>query len=279
MSKQLLLVLSIPLGLVVGSLLTMVIDRVPERWPVLRPRPRCPHCEAPIAARHLIPVVSWIMLRGRCASCREHITIAYPIVELVTAFAFAAAVISVGPIWTVVAYWLFFAALIAVSVVDLFNYMIPDRIVFPSLALSLVLIVGISLYYDNPRAIAGALIGMGAYALLLGLPFVIRPNALGFGDVKLALLMGLFLGWTSDYLNSVRLVLMSLILGCVLGLAIGALLFLARKVTGRELLIDPLVESGELAPQSGLFGTTFPFGPALALGAALGVLFAPQLLG
>jgi leader peptidase (prepilin peptidase) / N-methyltransferase len=279
MSKQLLLVLSIPLGLVVGSLLTMVIDRVPERWPVLRPRPRCPHCEAPIAARHLIPVVSWIMLRGRCASCREHITIAYPVVELVTAFAFAAAVISVGPIWTVVAYWLFFAALIAVSVVDLFNYMIPDRIVFPSLAVSLVLIVGISLYYDNPRAIAGALIGMGAYALMLGLPFVIRPNALGFGDVKLALLMGLFLGWTSDYLNSVRLVLMSLILGCVLGLAIGALLFLARKATGRELLIDPLVESGELPPQSGLFGTTFPFGPALALGAALGVLFAPQLLG
>src|SRR3977135_1324067 len=98
MSKQLLLVLSIPLGLIIGSLLTMVIDRVPERWPVLRPRPRCPHCEAPIATRHLVPVLSWIMLRGRCASCREHITIAYPIVELVAAFAFAAAVLRVGPL-------------------------------------------------------------------------------------------------------------------------------------------------------------------------------------
>jgi len=279
MSKQLLLVLSIPLGLVIGSVLTMVIDRVPERWPVLHPRPRCPHCEAPIATHHLVPVLSWIVLRGRCATCREHITIAYPVVELVTAFAFAAAVLRVGPHWTVVAYWLFFAALIAVSVVDLFNYLIPDRIVFPSLGISLVLIVAISLYYDNPRAIAGALVGMVAYSVMLGLPFVVRPNALGFGDVKLALLMGLFLGWTDDYLNSVRLVLMSLIIGCVLGLAIGAGLFLARKLTGRELLIDPLVEAGELAPQSGLFGTTFPFGPALALGAAVGVLFAPQLLG
>ena len=279
MNKQLLVALSIPLGLVIGSLLTMVIDRVPERWPVLRPRPRCPHCEAPIAARHLVPVLSWFVLRGRCASCREHITVAYPIVELVTAFAFAAAVLRVGPNWTVVAYWLFFSTLIAVSVVDLFNYLIPDRIVFPSLAASLVLIVATSLYYDQPRAISGALVGMLAYAVMLGLPFVIRPNALGFGDVKLALVMGLFLGWTPDLLNAVRLVLISLVLGCLIGLAVGAALFLARKFTGRDLLVDPLVESGEIAPQSGLFGTTFPFGPALALGAAIGVLFAPQLLG
>ena len=279
MNKQLLVALSIPLGLVIGSLLTMVIDRVPERWPVLRPRPRCPHCEAPIAARHLVPVLSWFVLRGRCASCREHITVAYPIVELVTAFAFAAAVLRVGPNWTVVAYWLFFSTLIAVSVVDLFNYLIPDRIVFPSLAASLVLIVATSLYYDQPRAISGALVGMLAYAVMLGLPFVIRPNALGFGDVKLALIMGLFLGWTPDLLNAVRLVLISLVLGCLIGLAVGAALFLARKFTGRDLLVDPLVESGEIAPQSGLFGTTFPFGPALALGAAIGVLFAPQLLG
>jgi len=108
---------------------------------------------------------------------------------------------------------------------------------------------------------------------------VIRPNALGFGDVKLALLMGLFLGWGDDYLNSVRLVLIALVLGCLIGLAIGALLFVVRKLTGRDWLPDPLVEAGELAPQSGLFGTTFPFGPALAIGAAIGVLFAPQLLG
>lgn len=279
MNKQLLVALSIPLGLVIGSVLTMVIDRVPERWPVFRPGPRCPHCEAPIAPKHLVPVLSWFMLRGRCASCHERITVAYPIVELVTAFSFAAAVLRVGPHWTVIAYWLFFATLIAVSVVDLFNYLIPDRIIFPSLAASLVLIGAISLYYDAPRAISGALVGMVAYAVMLGLPFVIRPNALGFGDVKLALVMGLFLGWTDDRLNAVRLVLYSLVIGCIVGLAIGAVLFLARKLTGRELLIDPLVETGELAPQSGLFGTTFPFGPALATGAAVGVLFAPQLLG
>jgi leader peptidase (prepilin peptidase)/N-methyltransferase len=199
-------------------------------------------------------------------------------VELLTAFAFAAAVQVAGPHWQVVALWLFFSALIAVSVVDLFNYMIPDRIVFPSLGASVVLITAISLYYDRPRMISGALIGMLVYAVMLGLPFVIRPNALGFGDVKLALLMGLYLGWGDDYLNSVRLVLIALVLGCLIGLAIGALLFLARKVTGRDLLPDPLVEAGELAPQSGLFGTTFPFGPALAIGAAIGVLFAPQLL-
>jgi leader peptidase (prepilin peptidase)/N-methyltransferase len=278
-NKQLLVGLSIPLGLIVGSILTMVIDRVPEGWPIFRPGPRCPHCEAPIAPRHLVPVVSWFVLRGRCASCHVPITVAYPIVEAVTAVAFAAAVLRVGPHWTVVAYWLFFATLIAVSVVDLFNYVIPDRIVFPSLLVSLALIAGISLYYDDPRAIGGALVGMLVYAVMLGLPFVVRPNALGFGDVKLALLMGLFLGWTDDSLNAIRLVLISLVLGCLIGLAIGAGLFIARKLSGRDLLLDPLVEAGELEPQGGLFGTTFPFGPALALGAGMGVLFAPQLLG
>jgi hypothetical protein len=90
--------------------------------------------------------------------------------------------------------------------------------------------------------------------------------------------MGLFLGWGDSYLNSLRLVLYSLVIGCFVGLVIGALLFLARKATGRDLLLDPLVEAGELEPQSGLFGTTFPFGPALAIGASIGVLFAPQLL-
>ena len=279
MSKSLLIALSIPLGLVVGSLLTMVIDRVPDRLPLFRPGPRCPHCEAPIAARHLVPVLSWFMLRGRCAACREPITVAYPIVEGVTALAFVCAVLRIGPHWTVVAYWLFFATLIAVSVVDLFNYVIPDRIVFPSLGASFALIVAISLYYDDPSAISGALVGMLVYAVMLGLPFVIRPNALGFGDVKLALLMGLFLGWTDDSLNAVRLVLISLVLGCLIGLTIGAGLFLARKISGRDLLVDPLVESGELEPRGGLFGTTFPFGPALAIGAGMGVLFAPQLLG
>jgi leader peptidase (prepilin peptidase)/N-methyltransferase len=278
-NKHLLLALSIPIGLVVGSILTMVIDRVPERWPVFRPGPRCPHCEAPIAPRHLVPVVSWFMLHGRCASCNERITVAYPAVEIVTAVAFAAAVWRVGPHWQLIAFWLFFSALIAVSVVDLFNYMIPDRIVFPSLGLSIALIAAISLYYDNPRAIVGALVGMLVYAVMLGLPFVVRPNALGFGDVKLALLMGLFLGWGDDSLNAVRLVLIALVLGCLIGLAIGAGLFFARKVSGRELLVDPLVESGELEPAGGLFGTTFPFGPALAIGASIGVLFAPQLLG
>jgi leader peptidase (prepilin peptidase) / N-methyltransferase len=280
MSKSLLIALSIPLGLVVGSVLTMVIDRVPERWPVFRPGPRCPLCEAPIAPRHLVPVLSWFMLRGRCASCREPITVAYPIVEAVTAFAFVAAVLRIGPHWTVVPYWLFFSTLIAVSVVDLFNYVIPDRIVFPSLGASFALIVAISLYYDDASAITGALVGMLLYALMLGLPFVVRPNALGFGDVKLALLMGLFLGWfnTGDRLDTVRLVLIALVLGCFVGLVVGAGLFVARKISGRELLLDPMVESGEIEPQGGLFGVTFPFGPALAIGASIGVLFAPQLL-
>ena len=226
-----------------------------------------------------MPVLSWVVLRGRCVTCHEPFTVAYPIVELVTAVSFAAAALRIGPHLPLLAYWMFFATLIVVSVIDLFTYTIPDRVIFPMLGVSIGVIILISLYYGDANAIVSALVGMLVYAMLLFLPFVIKPNALGFGDVKLALLMGLFIGWLGDWVLAIRLVLIALIMGCMLGFLIGGGLWLTRKITGREVLLDPLVAEGELEAQDGLLHTTFPFGPALALGAALAILFAPQLLG
>ena len=92
--------------------------------------------------------------------------------------------------------------------------------------------------------------------------------------------MGLFVGFrTANFFTNLRLVLMALIVGCMIGVASGLLLWAARKLTGRDLLVDPYVEAGEIAPQSGLAGMTFPFGPSLAIVSAIAVLFPQTLVG
>jgi leader peptidase (prepilin peptidase)/N-methyltransferase len=269
---------SVPLGLVVGSLLTMVVDRVPDGLS-MRDRPRCPHCEHPLAARELVPVVSWFVARGRCRYCDEPITGAYPAVEGVTALLFLAAALRFGASWVLVPILLLFAMLVAVSVVDLYDYRIPDRIVFPTLVLALPLIAAVSFVYDLPEAIVWGVVGAVVFAGLLFVTSLLPGGGLGFGDVKLALVLGLFLGWLGSNLhNMVLLVFVALMLGSLLGAGMGIVVGAVRKGTGREFLPDPDAEEGELLTASWT-KQAFPFGPALAIGTIVAVLASNLLLG
>jgi Flp pilus assembly protein protease CpaA len=130
---------------------------------------------------------------GKCRHCADPITPAYPAVEIVTAALFVAAVLRFDWSWVLVPFLLLFAMLVAVSVVDLYDYRIPDRIVFPTLALSIPLVVVISFVEDLPEAAVWAVMGA---LLFSGILFVtsLLPGWDGFGDVKLALVLGLFLG-------------------------------------------------------------------------------------
>lgn len=178
-------------------------------------------------------------------------------VELLAPALFALAVVRFGASWVVVPFCVCFAALLVVSVIDVQHYRIPDRIVFPALALSLPLIVVVSLGYGDADAIVHALIGAAAYFLLLFLAHLVYPAGMGFGDVKLALLMGLFLGWIApDGIRAFTLVLFALMIGCLLGVLVGGVLALVRRKNA-----------------------AFPFGPALAASTVLAVLFSQQLLG
>lgn len=268
------------LGLVVGSALTTVVDRVPDRLSLVRPGPRCPHCDAPVAGRDLIPVWSYLRLGGRCRACRTRLTVAYPIVEVLTAALFVAFALRIGAQPALAVYWFFAAVLVAVSVIDLFLFVIPDRITFPALGVSLAAMAAISVAEGQPVWVAWALCGMAAYGLVLFVPWVVKPEALGFGDVKLALLLGLHLGWPFAYVDGVRLVLMALLIGCALGLVTGLGLVVARRLTRTAVLVDPLgdaVEDGEPAA-TGVLATAFPFGPALCAGAVVALLASPALL-
>lgn len=178
-------------------------------------------------------------------------------VEVLTPALFALAGIRWGASWVVVPFLVLFSALLVVSVIDIEHFRIPDRIVFPALGVSLPLIVVVSFVEDATRSITFALIGAATYFILLFIAHLVYPAGMGFGDVKLALLMGLFIGWIApDGIRAVTLVLFALMIGCALGVVIGGGLALARRKNA-----------------------AFPFGPALAASTVLAVLFSQQILG
>jgi len=240
------------LGLAVGSFLNVVIYRVPRRESVVSPRSRCPRCDTQLSNRDNIPLISWLVLRGRCRTCGEPISVTYPIVEAATAALFVVAAVRFGTHLVLVPYLLFFAVLLAVSVIDIEHLRIPDRIVFPALGASMVLIVVVSLVEDLPAAIGYAITGSIVYFVLLFVPHLLYPKGMGFGDVKFALVMGLYVGWLAcSAFAAAYAVLIALVIGCALGAVLGIGVMVLQRRGRRE---------------------PFPFGPALAASALLVVL-------
>jgi leader peptidase (prepilin peptidase)/N-methyltransferase len=257
MSDAVLLPLLALFGLVVGSFVNVVIVRVPSGESLVRPGSQCPLCEHPIAPRDNIPVLSWLLLRGRCRSCHEPIPVGYPLVEVANAVLWVAAGLRFGASWPLVPYALVFSVLLALSVIDLELYLLPNRIVYPAVVASLVAIVPLSLLVDDDPLgrILGAVAGGVGYFLLLGLfllafELVMRKEGMGAGDVKLAALLGVWVGWIDPVL-----VFHALLAGAVLGLVVGAVVLAVRRSN-----------------------RPYPFGPWLVLGALLVILASSPIL-
>ncbi|MEJ7585205.1 MAG: prepilin peptidase [Acidimicrobiales bacterium] len=211
-------------GLVVGSFLNVVIVRLPEGGSIVRPPSQCPECHAVIGLRDNVPVVSWLLLRGRCRSCATPIPVGYPLVEAGNAALWVLAGVRFGFQVALVPYLFLFSVLLAQSVIDLEQYRLLDRITYPAIAASAVALPVAALSIDDPiGAVLGAAIGSVAYFLLLFIPSLVHPQGMGLGDVKLAVLMGLYLGFIHPVL-----VLYAVIIACVLGIAVGIVLFFAR---------------------------------------------------
>jgi leader peptidase (prepilin peptidase)/N-methyltransferase len=238
-------------GLLVGSFLNVVIVRMPDDQSIFSPSSHCPECKAPIRPRDTIPVLSWVLLRARCRSCGTAIPAGYPLVELANAGLWVVAGLRFGTSWALVPVLVLFSTLLAQSVIDLELYRLLDKITFPVAGASVVLIAGASALEGDVSRVGLAVLGGVAYCLFLGIPAVIMPRGMGLGDVKLALLLGLYLGWIHPLL-----ILFSLILACLLGIVVGIVLFAVRR--------------GESQP--------FPFGPWLALGCILAMVFSQWLL-
>lgn len=256
------LLLAVPaavLGLAIGSFLNVVVYRVPAGLSVVRPRSACPGCGHGISARDNVPVLSWLLLRGRCRSCAMPISVRYPLVELAGAVAFAVVAFVAAPMLLgsagalaatasglrLVALLYLAAISIALALIDLDAHRLPDAIVLPSYAVGAVLLGGAALLDGDlvglARLAAGAGIAFGLYLVLA----LISPKGMGLGDVKLAGVLGLWLaafGWGQ------------------LAVGIGAA-FLLGGVTGIVLLATRRVGRK----------TGIPFGPWMLAGAWIGI--------
>lgn len=219
------------LGLVVGSFLNVVIHRVPRNESLLRPGSRCPHCEVAIRPWHNVPVVGWLALRGRCAHCGHRVSPRYPLVEAGTALLFMATAARFGLTAELPAYLYLAAITVALAVIDLDVHRLPNSIVLPSYVVAALLLLP-AVAADRDWSSAGR--GLLAMAALWSFYFALAwlyPGGMGFGDVKLAGLLGLYLGWLGW-----SSVVVGTFAGFVLGGLVGALLLLTRRA-GRKTAI------------------------------------------
>ena len=240
-------IVALPFGLGVGSFMTVAAYRLPKGESVVRPRSRCPSCGAEIGARDNVPVLSWLLLRGRCRRCGERISVEYPLLELATAALVVLAAIRYPNPWQAGLVGGLLALMPGIALIDLRHRIIPNRLTYPALLLfSLVVLLAWLIGSAANPARAG--IGLLLYGGILFVVAVIS-RGMGMGDVKLALLLGAMLG---------RLVGVGLMLGMLAAL-VPSIVLLARH--------------GSAARKMGI-----PFAPFLALGALIALFFGDQLL-
>src|SRR2546423_5083399 len=174
------------LGLAIGSFLNVVIWRVPRKESVVRPPSHGQQCEAPIRRVDNVPVLSWLFLRGKCRHCGNPIPVRYPLVEAGCGVLFAAVAARFGSSWALPAYLVLAAALLAISIIDLEHFIVPDRITAP-LTVSALALLGLAAAADgNGWRFGRTLLGGVAFFAFLLFLNVVNPKGMGMGDVKLA---------------------------------------------------------------------------------------------
>jgi len=253
----LVVVLSGILGVVIGSFLNVVVHRVPAGRSVVAPASACPQCGHAIRRRDNVPVLSWLVLRGRCRDCGSPISVRYPAVELGTGLLFALVAVVASPVTAAsardttgsvlvfVGLLFLMAVSVALALIDLDTHTLPNAIVYPSAAVLVVALLGASVADGDLspflRGLVGAAVLGGAYLVLA----LAVPGGMGLGDVKLAVVLGLvlaYLGWGP--------------------LAVGA--FGAFLVGGTVAIV--LLALGRVRRRGGI-----PFGPSMLVGAWIGI--------
>jgi leader peptidase (prepilin peptidase)/N-methyltransferase len=226
------------LGAIVGSFLNVVIHRLPRGESLVAPRSRCPGCETPIRPFDNVPVLSWLLLRGRCRACGEPISRRYPLVEAATAVLCALVVVAKGVEWEALLGIVFVLLLVPIALIDLDTRLIPNKLTGPG-SLAAVAIVAVFATDRLPEHLIAAA-AAGGFLLVAA---IVQPRGMGMGDVKLAGMMGLFLG---------RAVAPAILIALLAGSLVGGLI--VARLGARE---------GRK--------TAIAFGPYLAFGGLVGL--------
>jgi leader peptidase (prepilin peptidase)/N-methyltransferase len=250
-------------GLVIGSFLNVVIWRLPRGESLSHPASACPKCHHAIRPRDNVPLVSWLMLRGKCRDCGETISVRYPLVELGTALFFVLVTLlllcgivpldshSAPAAWALPAFLYLAAVSVALAGIDLDVRRLPDRIVLPSFVVGLVLLALASFFLGDWWMLLRGVIGAAALFVFYFIIAFAYPKGMGFGDVKLAAVLGLYLGWLG-WGNLIIGAFAAFLLGGIFGIVLIAARLAKRK-------------------------TGIPFGPWMLGGAWIGIFFGNQV--
>jgi leader peptidase (prepilin peptidase)/N-methyltransferase len=232
------------LGAAMGSFLNVCIDRLPEKQSLIAPPSFCPACQRTLKAWELIPVFSYFLLRGKCRTCGERIPVRIPLVELGTGILFALIYQQAGDTLTTLVYSLYVSLLIVIGLIDLEHQIVPNVLIYPAIGLGLAAVP--LLHLSNPFPwLLGGLAGFGALFLIA----VLAPGAMGMGDVKLVIFIGLINGFPE--------VLLALFFAFVTGGLAAGILLLLNKIHRKD---------------------TIAFGPYLALGGMITLLYGDWIL-
>lgn len=232
------------LGLAIGSFLNVVIYRLPRHESLVRPASHCPGCGAAIRWYDNVPLVSWLVLRGRCRDCRTRISPRYLIVEFITGALYALAMWRLGLSWPLLVALAFIAALVAIAFIDLDLMVIPNAIVVPGAVIGL----AASLVLDPERWWVYLAAGFGAAAFCFALAMFWPGGGMGFGDVKMALFVGFVLG-----VNVLVAFFTAFLVGSIVGIAV-----ILKKRGDRK--------------------TKLPFGPFLTVGSLLALFLGEVII-
>jgi leader peptidase (prepilin peptidase)/N-methyltransferase len=239
-------------GLIVGSFLNVVIYRVPRKESVVSPRSACPTCGVPISARDNVPIFSWLFLRGKCRNCHSPISVRYPLVEAATAGLFAGVAARIGFSWSLPAFLVVAAGLLALACTDFEHLVLPKRIVYPVLALvGILLIVAAAITHHWHNLLIAVLCAIVWFVIFFVMN-AISPRALGFGDVRLAPVLGLALGWLG-----IRYALLGFFAANLIGAILGLSLIATKRMKRQQQI---------------------PYGVFLAMGTMLAIFAGPELL-
>lgn len=239
-------------GLVIGSFLNCAIYRIYRGESFVGGRSYCPECKHELAARDLFPLFSFIFLRGKCRYCKASISWQYPIVELATALLFVFSYIKFFPVFPeIIFWWIMFSFFVVIFVFDYKYYLIPDEATYSAIGLAILWIVFsyFSGNIDKTYVLWTVLSAIGSTLFIFLLWFFSKGKAMGFGDVKLAFLIGLLMGFP----NVIVGLFLSFLLGAIIGLA---LIGLKKKGMRSEI----------------------PFGPFLILGTFIAIFYGEQII-
>jgi leader peptidase (prepilin peptidase) / N-methyltransferase len=231
------------MGAIVGSFLNVVIHRLPKRESVVKPASRCPSCSAPVKPYDNIPILSWLLLRGRCRGCGEPISPRYPLVEGLTAALCAGAVLAHDTAAGIALSIALILIVVPAALIDLEHRIIPNKLTAPGAVVAIALGTALDPAGEPGRLIAGA--AAGGFLLAAALAY---PGGMGMGDVKLAGVMGLFLG---------AAVAPAILIALLAGVSVGAAIVVRKGARG--------------ADRGSAGKTVIPFGPSLAFGAIVAI--------